>query len=261
MDDSWSSGNPYEYFMGRWSRRVASEFLAWFGAAPGKAWLDLGCGTGALSRLILASQAPSSLWGIDYSPQFIEHAQNAFTDANSHFRVGSAEAIPAADDQFEVLVSGLMLNFVPKPAQAVAEMRRVTVPGGKIGVYLWDYGDRMQMLRYFWDAAIALNPAAQALDEAVRFPLCQEAPLQALFANAGFQSVEVAPVEAETRFKDFDDFWRPFLGQVGPAPSYVNRLDEAERARLVQRLQDVLPQAPDGSIPLVARAWAVKAVV
>jgi hypothetical protein len=153
-----------------------------------------------------------------------------------------------------------MLNFVPVPAQAVAEMARVTSQDGTVAVYVWDYAGEMQFLRYFWDAAVATNPAAQALDEGVRFPVCSQESLQQLFSAAGLQAVEVRAIDIPTRFRDFDDYWLPFLGGQGTAPTYTMSLSEEKRAALRDYLRNNLPFASDGSISLIARAWAARGV-
>jgi hypothetical protein len=140
----------------------------------------------------------------------------------------------------------------------VAEIARVLKRGGVAAAYLWDYAGGMQMMRHFWNAAAALDPAAREKDEGRRFPLCNPDALRALWTQAGFRHVEVAAIDIETVFRDFDDLWSPFLGGQGPAPGYCMSLEEAARARLRDRLRDSLPTAIDGSIPLYARAWAVQ---
>jgi len=157
----------------------------------------------------------------------------------------------------DAAVSGLVLSFVPDPAGAVAEMTRVTRAGGRVAAYVWDYGGRMELIRRFWDAAAALDPAAATLDEGRRFGLCRPEPLAGLFRDAGLVEVAGRPIEVPTRFRDFDDYWTPFLGGQGPAPGYAMALDEGRRAALREALRARLPVAADGSIPLVARAWAV----
>jgi SAM-dependent methyltransferase len=162
------------------------------------------------------------------------------------------------DLQFDAVVSGLTLNFVPEPDRAAAELARVAAPGGVVAAYVWDYAEGMAMMRYFWDAATALDPAAAELDEGRRFPLCQPDALGRLWTGAGLADVEVRAIEVPTRFADFDDYWTPFLGGQGPAPGYVMSLDEERRDALRDLLHARLPSAQDGSIPLTARAWAVR---
>ena len=140
-------------------------------------------------------------------------------------------------------------------------MLRVTRPGGKIGIFVWDYADGMQMLRYFWDAAAALDKGAKVLDEGVRFPLCKEGQLESLFHKAGLHNVEAAPIEVTAVFESFDDYWQPFLGHVGPAGSYTMSLNGKDRKQLKARLRESLPMDETGAISLSARAWAVKALL
>jgi SAM-dependent methyltransferase len=181
------------------------------------------------------------------------------TDARAGFRRGDAQALPVADAAFDVVVSGLVLNFVPDQPKAAAGMRRAARPGAPVAAYVWDYAEGMQMMRRFWDAAAALDPeGAGGKDEALRFALCRPGPLVALFRDAGLSDVEVAPVEVPTVFRDFDDYWTPFLAGGAPAPAYCLSLDEDRRAALRERLRATLPAERDGSIRLSARAWAVR---
>jgi SAM-dependent methyltransferase len=254
----WAAGDLYEPYVGRWSRVVARKFLAWLGVPAGRQWLDVGCGTGALTQCILRDGAPARVLGIDPSGGFVEHAKAHTPDPKAGFEIGDAQALPVASGAFDAAVAGLVLNFVPKPERAAAEMRRAVRPGGTVAGYVWDYADKMELMRYFWDAAVALNPEARSLDEGVRFPLCQAQPLAALFKEAGLSNVEVRAIDAPTPFRDFDDYWTPFLGGQAPAPGYCMSLDERKREALRERIRSALPFRPDGSIHLVARAWAVK---
>jgi SAM-dependent methyltransferase len=237
---------------------VAAEFLAWLAVSPHASWLDVGCGSGALSEAILASAQPATVDGIDTSAGFVEYARARVADPRVRFTVADAQQLPPPDASKDAIVSGLVLNFVPRPETALAEMARVATPGGLVAAYVWDYADRMQLMRYFWDAAVAIDPTAAALDEGRRFPLCQPAALEALWRATGLQRVEVRPIDVPTRFENFDDYWAPFLGGQGPAPGFAMRLSESLRARLRDQIRATLPIAADGSIALVARAWAVR---
>jgi SAM-dependent methyltransferase len=248
----WRSGAAYEGYMGRWSRLVAAELLGRLDVEPGSRWLDVGCGTGALTSTILARDPTARVTGIDSAEGLVEHARG---NVAGTFVVGDAQALPFEDDAFDAAVSGLVLNFVPEPARAVAEMTKVVRAGGVVAVYVWDYSEGMEFIRRFFDAAIAVDPAAEELDEGLRFPLCHPGPLRELFVAAGVADVEVLPIVVPTVFRDFDDFWQPFLGGQGPAPAYVTSLDEERRAALRERLRVRLPIAADGSIALTARAW------
>lgn len=258
MNDSWQSAMAYEKFMGRWSTLVAQKFLSWLAIAPARSWLDVGCGTGSLTRLILERYQPKEIISIDASSDFISHAQRSITDPVAHFKVGLAQSLEMASQSMDAVVSGLVLNFVPQPEVAISEMLRVTKPGGKIGIFLWDYAEGMQMLRYFWEAATELDLNANKFDEGLRFPLCREGQLESLARKAGLKQVEATSIEVKTVFQDFDDYWQPFLGKVGPAPSYLMSLDQNARQKLKDKLRNSLPIDENGSISLLARAWAVK---
>ncbi|MFF5226937.1 class I SAM-dependent methyltransferase [Dactylosporangium sp. NPDC000521] len=343
----WAKGDAYEAYVGRWSRPVAARFLTWLAVPPGRRWLDVGCGTGALTGTILATATPAELTGIDPSIAFLTTAGSRLTllpaasgppsaatgptgartdpgtgadsaaasgltsagtgsgagaglcpvgagagsgaraDSGSvvgaagsrtgpeaasgaaqgagpdtgpgaRFVAGDARALPLRDAAVDVVVSGLALNFVPSPAAAVAEFARVTAPGGTVAAYVWDYADGMAMMRYFWEAATTLDPSAAALDEGRRMSICSPAALSALWSAAGLTAVTTRPIDTTAVFADFDDYWTPFLGGTGPAPSYVASLPTDHRDALRDLLRTRLPRAADGSIPLLARALAIR---
>lgn len=259
--DTWAAGRPYELYMGRWSRLVAKDFLVWLKMPPNLDWLDVGCGTGALSEVILQYAKPRSVKGVDPSMAFVEHAKAHITDPRVTFEVADAQSLPLGSARFDSAVAGLVLNFVPNPSLAVREMARVVRPGGIVAAYVWDYADKMEFIRYFWDAATELDPAAFELDEGRRFPLCQPNRLTELFTQAGLRGVQAISINVPTRFRDFDDYWTPFLGGQGPAPGYVLSLTVERREALREHIRVKLPTAQDGSIDLIARAWAVRGQV
>lgn len=247
----WETGDAYERYVGRWSRPVAAEFLRWLAVPPGRSWLDVGCGTGALTSAVLASCAPAEVVGVDPSEGFLALARSRVSDAA--FEVGTA--MDLGERRSDVVVSGLVLSFVPDAARAVAEFARV---GDVVGAYVWDYASGMQMMRHFWDAATEVDPAAAADDEGAKFAaVCEPEPLRALWTGAGLREIEVTGIVVPTVFADFDDFWEPFLGGTGAAPAYVARLPEEHRAAVRELLRARLP---DGQISLTARAWAVRGV-
>jgi len=258
QQDVWADGAAYEPYVGRWSRLVAREFLAWLDVPARGRWLDVGCGTGALSQAILADADPIAVKGVDQSPGYVAYAHARVIDERARFEVADARALPGEAAVFDAVVSGLMLNFVPEPGSAVAEMSRVARPGATVAAYVWDYAGEMQLMRHFWNAAVALDPAGRELDEGQRFPICQPGVLAALFRDAGLQHVETRGIDVPTVFHDFDDYWSPFLGGQAPAPGYAMSLTEERRAELRERIRAGLPIAADGSISLIARAWAVR---
>lgn len=257
--DVWERGDPYERYVGRWSRRVAPLFLDWLNVPTGRRWLDVGCGTGALCTAILDRCAPLSVVGVEPSEGFLGTARERLA-GRATFQQGTAAAIPLANASVDAVVSALVLNFVPNPVAAMAEIVRVTARGGTVAAYVWDYAGRMELMRHFWDAAVERDPQAAGLDEGVRFPLCRPEPLEDLFAEAGLNQVATRPIDIGTTFANFDDYWQPFLGGQGPAPAYVMSLDDEARARLRESLRRRLKREADGSIALVARVWAVRGI-
>lgn len=261
VSDTWERGNPYEQYVGRWSRQLAPMFLSWLDIPSGRRWLDVGCGTGALCASIVDHCAPASVAGVEPSEGFLKTAKENLAD-RAALQQGTATAIPLGDASVDVVVSGLVLNFVPDPPAALREMARVTSKGGTIAAYVWDYAGKMELMRHFWDAAVELDPPdAARLDEGVRFPQCRPDALEQIFVGAGLKDVAVKSIDVPTPFASFDDYWRPFLGGQGPAPAYAMSLDETARARLRDVIRQRLPTAADGSISLVARAWAARASV
>jgi SAM-dependent methyltransferase len=258
VSDTWERGSPYERYVGRWSRQVAPPFLAWLSIPADRSWLDVGCGTGALCAAILDQCAPASVAGVEPSPGFLNTAANNLA-GRVQLQQGSATAIPLEDASVDVVVSGLVLNFVADQGAAVTEMARVTAKGGTLAAYVWDYAGKMELMRFFWDTAVELDPGAAKLDEGIRFPLCHPQALESLFNGAGLKQAEVRAIEIATPFANFDDYWQPFLGGQGPAPAYAMSLDESARERLRERLRERIPAAEDGSLSLTARAWAVRA--
>jgi SAM-dependent methyltransferase len=257
--DAWRAGESYDIYMGRWSRKVAPRFLDWLNPSADLNWLEVGCGTGALSGAIVARCKPASFVGVEPSDGFIDQARKNVPDQRAQFLSGDAQALPVDDGSRDIVVSGLVLNFVPDKEKALSEMQRVARPGATVAFYVWDYpGGGMQLMRTFWTAATALDPKARDLTEDKRFGFCTRADLTALAKGAGLRSVESTAIEVPTVFADFDDYWRPFTLGAGPAPGYCMNLDAASRERLKEKLADSLPRSEDGSIPLKARAWAVR---
>jgi SAM-dependent methyltransferase len=254
----WENAESLERYVGRWSRLVAREFVAWLQVPPGSRWLDVGCGSGALTETVLAEAGPESIEGVDTSEAFVAYAASRVTDPRASFAVADAQALDRPDATYDAVASSLVLNFLPDPARGAAEMRRVARPGGLVAGYVWDYAGEMQLMRRFWDAAAELDPAAADLDEGRRMAGCNPADLEALFAGAGLEEVETRAIDVPTVFADFADYWSPFEGGQGPAPGYCVSLPPDRRAALRERLRETLPAASDGSISLVARAWAVR---
>jgi SAM-dependent methyltransferase len=260
-NEVWGAGEPYEAYVGRWSRQVASVFCEWLEPEPDRRWLDVGCGTGALSKTLAGKVRPANLVSVDPSLPYVAYARAGTTHKRTSFAVGDALAIPLRNGSTDYVVSGLVLNFVTDPGRALEEMHRVTRPGGTVAAYVWDYAEKMQFMRHFWDAAASLDAAAGHLDEGGRFPICRPDGLVEAFQAAQLSDVRSRGIEIPTVFANFDDYWTPFLGGQGPAPGYAMSLPEKSRTQLRERLRATLPARDDGSIALVARAWAVRGQV
>jgi len=257
INDKWNAGDPYEYFMGRWSSLMAPEFLKWLNLSSNKNWLDVGCGTGALSAAIEQNGRPLKITCVDTSENYIEKVKQRIS-LSSDFRVASAENLPFENESFDIVVSGLALNFFQDLEKALSELKRVLKQNGVIAAYVWDYSDRMDFLRYFWDAAYQIDPKSRELDEGLRFPICNSMSLIKAFKNANLKDVESSKLDIDTIFENFDDYWIPFLGGQGPAPSYLASLNNEDRNDLKIRLKERLKLEPNGSIKLLGRAIAVK---
>ena len=245
----FSASDGYERFMGRWSRRLAPLFVTFARITEGDRVLDVGSGTGALSAAAAAIESVQ-VTGIERSAAYVAYARE---HVDGRFEVGDALALPFSDDAFDRALSMLVLNFVPDPAAALQQMIRVTRPCGVVAAAVWDYGDGMQMLRTFWDAAVALDPDAAPRDER-HMPLCTHGALAELWRMHGLQDVDEQPLTIEMKFASFDDYWQPFRCGQGPAGVYVSSLAESARHALESRLHERLG---DTGFRLEARAWAV----
>ena len=258
--DSWTDGEAYDALMGRWSRTLAPQFVKWARLPPGAKILDVGCGTGSLSRA-LAHGGASHVVGVDVSPDFVARAASTAKAEEDRlsFEVGDAMKLRFENGVFDGVVSSLVLNFIPQPGVAVEEMRRVVRDGGLVAACVWDYAGGMQMLRRFWDAASALHlPGARELDEGVRFPICHPHRLLELFGRIA-SNPETTHIDVPMEFRDFDDYWHPFLSGMGPSGAFVAGLTEAQRDQMREYLGSHMPRSDDGKIRLVSKAWGVRA--
>ena len=258
IDDHWAAADAYEWYMGRWSRLVATEFIAWLQATPQGHWLEVGSGTGALTAAIIARGAPASIVACDPSASFVGQLAAKLGDTRVSHVVAGVDALPVHPNGFDVVVSGLVLNFIPEPQTALSAMRDRCRPGGMVAAYVWDYDGGVDFLRHFWEEAVALDRSAAALDESRRFGAWHLSHLASVFEAAGFDDVQQEALAVLTPFETFDDFWKPFLGGTGPAPSYVASLTESQRTSLARRLDARLPRAGNGHIQLHARALAAR---
>jgi SAM-dependent methyltransferase len=261
QDPIFSEAQAYERFMGRWSRQLAPLLVRFAGTRDGEDVLDIGAGTGALAAAVAAAAPKSRVVGIDPSAPYVGLAQGRHGGPLIRFEAGDAQQLRFPDAAFDRTLSLLAVNFIPDPAKAVGEMKRVTRPGGTVAAAVWDYGEGMEMLRVFWDEAVALEPGSDARDERhMRF--CRRGELGGLWRGGGLKDVNEEGLTIETRFSSFDDYWAPFLAKQGPAGAYVASLAETDRTALRTRIRKrLLGDGPDRPFALKARAWTVRGVV
>ena len=246
--------------MGRWSRPVAQEFVRWLAMPARRRWLDVGCGTGALTQTVVEVGEARSVVGVDPSAGFVQHARSmSFGTAEVQFLQGDALALPVGSVDFDAVVSGLVLNFVPEPGRMVGEMVRAARPGGTVALYVWDMSGGMELITRFWQAAHEVDPSAATRDESARFrEICAPEPLAALFTAAGLSDVAGRPIEVAAVFRDFDDYWTPFLGGQGPASAWLTSLPEERQVAIREALRRRSPAGEDGSVTMSARALGVR---
>jgi SAM-dependent methyltransferase len=238
---------------------MAKAFVTWFDVSKKGRWLDVGCGTGALTAAVLNAADPIAVKGVDPSADFLNSAKDQIFDTRAHFEVGDACALQASSGEFEAVVAGLVLNHLPDPSLAVREMVRTARSGGAVGAYVWDYDGEMQLIRLFWDAVAAIDPEAKATDPRPHYPICKPDPLRSMFREAGLIEVNAEAIDLPMAFRDFDDYWRPHM-MKGPGVSqrYVSALQDEHRDLLREQLLHMLPISADGTINLTGRAWAVR---
>jgi SAM-dependent methyltransferase len=251
-----ASGNAYDMFMGRYSRSLAQPFAAWAGVATGQSALDVGCGPGALTDALVRQLGASSVSAFDPSPPFVEECARRFPSVD--VRHGRAEAIPFDNDQFDAALAQLVLHFTTEPPGAAEEMRRVVRTGGIVAACVWDFDDGMQMLRRFWDAALAVDPNAP--DEAQTMKFGGAGEIADLFRGVGLIDVEETMVSVTAAYADYDEFWSGFMAGIGPAGAYCLSLTDTQRTALSAELFNRIG-SPTGKFSLPAAARCAKARV
>lgn len=244
-----TSGEAYDAYMGRYSRALAPAFADAVGVGSGQRVLDVGCGPGALTGTLVERVGPEAVSACDPSAPFV--AACAHRHPGVTVRLGRAEEIPYEADSFDVVVAQLVLHFVSDPPAAAREFRRVTRAGGVAGACVWEFGGGMQLLRRFWDAALAVDPHAP--DEAGALRFGGEGEIAALLEAAGFTGVEERRLTVSSTYADFDELWDGFLLGIGPAGTYCLSLEEEPRSRVRDELFAGLG-SPAGSFELEASA-------
>ena len=257
----FSASADYERFMGRWSRQLAREYIAFAGVKNGDRVLDVGTGTGSLASVLEATMTSSNIVGVDPSEGLISYAKKNAKSGRTHFETGDAQALRFQDSSFDQTMALLVMNFIPDHNKAIGEMRRVTRPQGVVSACVWDYDAGMQMLRFFWDEAVAVDPAIEPKDER-HMKLSREGQLGELWNRAGLVNVQQKPVSIDQAYESFDDYWGPFLKGAGPGGAYVVSLSDERRRELETRIRKrLLGNRENGPFVLKARAWCVRGEV
>jgi ubiquinone/menaquinone biosynthesis C-methylase UbiE len=250
----FADGKAYERLMGRWSQVAGAKFLDWLDPPKNLRWIDVGCGNGAFTEVLIARAAPAAVTGIDPSPGQIDYAQKRPATKLAQFRVGDAQALPFANANFDAASMALVITFIPDPLKAASEIARVVKPGGIAATYMWDF-----------DGGFPLEPLFRAM-KSLDLPVqprpsesaSRESEMRAIWEKAGMQSVMTAVIRIRVAYSSLDDFWDSNIVPIGPSGKTLSKLSPAARAQLRDKLREILPIAADGSIAYDAFANAVK---
>jgi ubiquinone/menaquinone biosynthesis C-methylase UbiE len=247
----FNDGAAYDRLMAPWSRAAGKKFLDWLAVPAGLRWLDVGCGTGAFTELVLEQSSPRDLSAVDPAEDQIAHARTKPDAKRVNFRLAEAQKLPFADNEFDVAAMALVITFVPDPAQAIAEMKRVVKPGGMLGTYVWDFlgkGNTQQPLREAVEArGIAVQPTPGHIHSRLE-------NLRAIFTAAGLEGVSVRPIEIDISYPNFDEYWTAQTGFANTVVQHMRKMTEAQIDELKVHLRERLPRDKTGRI--VYKAWA-----
>ncbi len=254
----FADGKAYERLMGRWSQLAGAQFLDWLDAPANLKWIDVGCGNGAFTEVLIARCAPLSVMGVDPSEGQIAFARTRPGAKLAEFRVCDAQALPFPDKSFDAASMALAISFLPDPNKAVSEMARVVRPGGIVATYMWDF---------LQGGGTPLTPLGVAIQSLGLPPLARPNPeasrretLQTIWEQAGLRSVATRAIHIRVSFSDFDDYWASNSVPVGPSGKALAEMSPPQREAVKARLREQLPIAADGTISYDAVANAVKGV-
>jgi SAM-dependent methyltransferase len=258
-----TDGAAYQVFLGRWTERLADALLGSLEIPPEGALLDVGCGTGSLAFAMANRWLGRQVTGVDIAEPYVAFARARAVSGQPAFDLADVSSLPYPNGAFAAAIAQLVLNFVPDPAAALAEMRRVTKPTGLVAAMIWDFRGRLVYQRMFWDTATVLDPtAAKVRDRLFSAPLALPDGLPKLFAEAGFTAVRLQSVTIRMDYASFGDYWEPLCGGQGPVGTYVVQLEPALRERIEDAVRlAYLSGAPDGPRSLTATAWLTSGFV
>jgi ubiquinone/menaquinone biosynthesis C-methylase UbiE len=258
VEHSFDDSAAYERFVGRWGRAAGADFLDWVAPPSGARWLDVGCGTGLFTELILDTRSPAAVFAVDQAPAQIDHARRKPAVQRANFRVGDAQALPFPNSTFDVVASALVINFIPDRPRALAEMRRVARAGGVVAGYVWDFTAELSPSGPF---RLGMR---QVVTDVPVLPGTEDSRLGALsslFERAGFEEIATRSIDVTVSFPNFEEFWLAQTPSYSPTTKMIAAMTDGNRKRLIESVRASLPIHPDGRIEYSARANAIKARV
>jgi ubiquinone/menaquinone biosynthesis C-methylase UbiE len=254
VENFFTDGEAYERRMGRWSRIVGEVFLDWLAVPNGLRWIDVGCGNGAFTEVLIARCAPSAVSGVDPSEGQLSYARTRPGTKLAEFRVGDAQALPYPDRSFDAAAMALAISFVPDPVKAATEMARVVRQSGWVATYMWDLPG----------GGLPVEPmyrALKSLGVSVSVPgteVSRQDNMRAVWEEAGLQSIDSRVIRIPISYADFNDFWQSYSVPEGPAGMAIRKMSPSQIEQLKAALREELPTGPDGHIAYEAFANAVK---
>lgn len=253
---SFDDSAAYERFMGRWSRAAGEVFIDWLAPPAGAHWLDVGCGTGVFTELILDTCSPSAVFGVDPAQAQVDHACRRPGGRRANFQVADAQALPFPDASFDVVASALVINFIADRPRALSEMRRVLRAAGLVAGFVWDFeADRSPS----WPLRLAIRQTGADVPPTPGTMESSVDALTTLFEQAGFEGIATRSISVTVPFPDFDAFWQAQTPRYSPIGKLISAMTTTDRLRLIETVRAGLPFCPDGSIQYWARANAIKA--
>ena len=255
---SFDDSAAYERFVGHWGRKAGAIFLDWLAPPRDACWLDVGCGTGLFTELLLDTQSPNAVFAIDEAEAQIDYARRKPIGQRANFRVGDAHALPFPNADFDIVVSALVINFIPDRPRALSEMRRVTRPGGIVAGYVWDFTPELSPSGPF---RLGMREVISDIPTLPGTADSRLTALSSLFEHAGLKDVATRCIDVTVSFPNFNEFWLAQTPSYSPTTKMIASMTESERMRLVKSVRSQLPARSDGRIEYPARANAIQANV